>query len=66
MCFDKVAIDMACLDDQVLQAVHQGEVGTQARRQVDIGFFSGSGAARIDDDQPGPVGAMQPVEDARP
>ena len=50
---DELGVGVPVLDQQVQQAVEQGEVGARPDLQEQVGLVGGGGAPRVDDDQLG-------------
>ena len=57
-------VDPALGDHLADQAVHQGEIGSGAKIQVDISSLRNSSVARIHTDQRRPVRTDHPVQDS--
>ena len=59
-------VDVPVAEDEVKQAVHQGEVGADLGAKVERGVLRGVGRARVDDDVARGVRAVEAVEHAGP
>ncbi len=61
---DERLVGVAVRDQEVQQAVEQGEVGAGLDLEEEVGLVGGGVAARVDDDQPG-SGRLDPVHHAQ-
>jgi hypothetical protein len=56
---DEFCVDVPVFDEQMQDAVEQGQIRSRTDRQVQVGILGGGGTARVDDDQLG--ARLEPV-----